>query len=48
MVDRYAVELDLSGTGPTFATTTTTTIHSQVAAAGTFLDLIDAEGEAVM
>jgi len=47
-VDRYAVELDLSGTGPTFASTTT--IHFQVVdpAAGTFVDLIAAEVEAVV
>ncbi len=46
-VDRYAVDLDLSRAGPTFASTTT--IHSQVVdpAAGTFVDLIAAEVEAV-
>ncbi len=47
-VDRYAVDLDVSGTGPTFASSTT--IHFQVVdpAAGTFVDLIAAEVEAVV
>ena len=43
----YAVELDLSGTGPTYRSKTTISFHCTVAGSNTWLDLIAPEVESI-